>query len=145
MNIDFTCHRMNNNQALICSPRYIENFEPVGSDELTRLGWYQIAGTVSGTGGPADSNVFITDQNWSYTGRIPPNYKEINAFQLLVLTPDGRFNPFVGMEPDGNGLRIVLGMNTNLAGQNATFWFKYILKDNMGGNSEAEYRAVGAK
>jgi hypothetical protein len=145
MNINFTCRKMDNNQALICSPTYIENFAPVDSAQLTKLGWYQVAGTVSGTGGPGDSNVFTTDQNWSYTGRIPSNYKKIDAFQLLVLNPDGKFNQFVSMEPAGNGVKIVLGMNTNLAGKNATFWFKNILKDNMGGNSEAEFKAVGAK
>ena len=145
LNINFTCRKMDNNQALICSPTYIENFAPVDPAELTKHGWFQVAGTVSGTGGPADSNVFTTDQNWNIAGRIPQNFKSIDAFQLLVLNPDGQFNQVVSMEPSGNGVKIVLGRNTNLAGKNATFWFKNILKDNMGGKSEVELKAVGAK
>jgi hypothetical protein len=136
----------NKKTTLNCSPRYIENFEPVNDAERTRLGWYQVAGKVSGTGGPGDSNVFTTDSNWAYNNvRIPSNYKDIDAFQLLIVTNEGNFNKVAKIEPDGSGLKITLEMNTNLAGQDVTFWFKNILKDDMGGNSEAEHKAVGSK
>ena len=78
-NVNYSCrisNRSNNSTTLSCAPqRTIENFQVVSNDKLTAAGWYQIAGTVSGTGGPADSNVFTTDSNWAYNNERIPSKK----------------------------------------------------------------------
>jgi hypothetical protein len=147
-NVNYSCrisNRSNNSTTLSCAPqRTIENFQVVSNDKLTAAGWYQIAGTVSGTGGPADSNVFTTDSNWAYNNeRIPSNYASIGvALQVIAIT-NGTANVVGKIAPGNSGnLVLTLGKNTSVSG-NQTFWFKNILADNMGGKKNKEFQNIG--
>lgn len=145
--VNFSCrvvHDNNNAKILSCDPQYIENFQVVSNEKLTEAGWYQVAGTVSGTGGGGDSNVFTTDSNWAYNNeRIPVNWFAIgDALQILSVGNNG--SNIVSNIAYGNAgnLILTLGRNSNVSGSQ-TFWFKNTLADGMGGNKIAEFRNIG--
>lgn len=149
-NTNYTCNVSNisnNGTTLSCVPkRIIENFALVANPAT--LGWYQIAGTISGIGQP--TNVFTTDQNWSVNNtRIPSNYATMPAFQLLAATTVGS-HKVIKIEPAGTGLKLTL--DRNLPGRpntTGTFWFKHITLDPSNMNkilfdlSNAAFTAVG--
>ena len=142
-NINYSCRvsKMDNNQTtLSCSPRNVEKFELIS--DPAKLGWYQIAGTVSGSGGAQESNVFTTDGNWAYNNvRIPSNYKDIPDLELLSIA-NGVSTKATSIESSGSGVKITFDRNTNATGDQ-TFWFKNVLKDNVGGKTDVEFTAVG--
>jgi len=147
-NVNYSCqisNRSNNSTTLSCSPqRTLENFQVVSNDKLTMAGWYQIYGTVSGSGGGGTSNVFTTDNNWAYQNqRIPTNYASLkDTLQVIAITNGG--SNVVGDIAPGNASNLVLtlGKNTSVSG-NQTFWFKNILADNMGGKKNKEFQNIG--
>jgi hypothetical protein len=147
-NVNFSCHVVhtsNNSNILSCAPeQYLENFQVVSNDKLTEAGWYQVAGTVSGTGGAGESNVFTTDSNWAYNNeRIPANWASIGKSLQILCIANGNAN-LVDKIVAGKDRNIVLtlGRNTNVSGSQ-TFWFKNILAEDMGGRRNTEFKNVG--
>lgn len=147
-NVNYSCrisNRSNNSTTLSCAPQqYIENFQVVSNDKLTAAGWFQVAGTVSGTGGPGVSNVFTTDGNWAYNNeRIPSNWAAIGAALQILVIGNGAANIVEKIVAGNSGnLVLTLGRNSNVSGTQ-TFWFKNILADNMGGKKSVEFKNVG--
>jgi hypothetical protein len=147
-NVNYSCrisNRSNNSTTLSCAPqKYIENFGVVSNDQLTKAGWYQIAGTISGNGGQGVSNVFITDNNWAYNNeRIPLNWVALGATLQVLVIGNGASN-VVEKITAGNSANLVLtfARNTNVSG-GQTFWFKNILAENAGGKRNKEFENVG--
>jgi hypothetical protein len=148
-NVNYSCrisNRSNNSTTLSCAPqKYIENFQVVSNDKLTAAGWYQVAGTVSGSGGAGGvSNVFTTDSNWAYNNeRIPTKYASLKDTLQIIAITNGGANIVGNIVPGPAGnVVLTLGRNTNVSGSQ-TFWFKNILADSMGGNKNKEFQNVG--